>query len=158
MESSRQPEQYFLPLFPNPRVPNSPLPVLLYRAGSVSVNELRQHIESNRWLYGGSFGSYPRHHFHSVTHECYVVTNGKGQMVLGRGPQALQKEDAGPADGADGAGATEVSTSNLYEGVKVDMNVGDAIVLPAGVAHSNVGIDGDGEYSYLGMYPEVGSL
>lgn len=102
------PETYYFT--PTPHVPNSPLPVLIYRAvlpTNPDPASTRETIEPNRWMQGGSFKTYTAHHFHSVTHECYAVFKGKSTLLLGRGP----------LDDREG-------------GVEVELGVGDIIVLP----------------------------
>ncbi|OCK77354.1 hypothetical protein K432DRAFT_428070 [Lepidopterella palustris CBS 459.81] len=124
------PEVYYFS--PTSHVPNSVLPVLIYRkvlpAHPTAVST-RDALEKNLWLQGGVFKTYRTHHFHSVTHECYAVFKGSSRLLLGRGP----------LDDTEG-------------GVEVDVSVGDIIVLPAGVSHCSV--DSEGEYEYLGLYPE----
>lgn len=64
------PETYYI-TSPTPHVPNSPLPVLVYRSalpGDPDAETTRSHIEPNDWLPGGVFKTYTAHHFHSVTH------------------------------------------------------------------------------------------
>lgn len=107
------PEKYFLTK-PTPHVPNSRLPVLIYRSvilANPTPDSICAAIEPNDWIKGGIFKHYPAHHFHSVTHELYAVFKGHSHLLLGRGP--LDEES----------------------GVEVDLRVGDCIVLPAGVAH-----------------------
>jgi uncharacterized protein YjlB len=147
------PEQYLLS--PTPFVPNSPFPVLVYRSvllpssipskypESSSCSLLShaltpQTIESfttpNHWPVGGVFKTYRSHHFHSVTHECYAVFSGQSTLLLGKGPY---------------------DTLNGNE-TRVQLRKGDAIVLPAGVAHCSIGVEEDGvgeEYEYVGLYP-----
>jgi uncharacterized protein YjlB len=53
-----------------------------------------------------------------VTHECYAVFKGHSQLLLGRGPLDPESEDD----------------------LVVDLKEGDAIVLPAGVAHCSMEI------------------
>ncbi|KAI9871325.1 MAG: hypothetical protein M1830_003032, partial [Pleopsidium flavum] len=109
------PETYLLP--PTPHVPNSPLPVLIYRSAlpmPVTASSTRAFIESNSWLQGGVFKTYRAHHFHSVTHECYAVFNGRSELLLGRGPLDDDDDD----DGGE------------KERVVVGLGVGDVIVLP----------------------------
>lgn len=128
------PETYFLP--PTPYVPNSPLPALIYRGvlSNPTPSSVRAAIEANHWLQGGSFKTYTAHHFHSVTHECYAVFKGKTRLRLGKGP--LDDENV--------------------PNVEVDLFTGDVIILPAGVGHSSISNDSsEGEYEYLGLYPEV---
>ena len=96
---------------PTPNVPNSILPVLIYRnvlpANPTAVST-RDALEEHFWLQGGVFKTYRAHHFHSVTHECYAIFKGSSRLLLGRGPL----DD--PNDG----------------GIEVDVSVGDIIVLP----------------------------
>ena len=93
-------------------VPNSCLPVLVYRSclpSPLDEASATKAVEENQWLYGGVFESYFAHHFHSVTHECYAVVSGKSRLLLGRGPQESQEE---------------------HGGLEVELEAGDAIVLP----------------------------
>jgi len=104
------PETYFFT--PTPHVPNSRLPVLVYRdvlPHSPTAESTRAAIEQNKWLQGGVFKHYPAHHFHSVTHECYAVFQGSSRLLLGRGP----------LDDLDRDG-----------GAEVELATGDIIVLP----------------------------
>ncbi|KAI9824620.1 MAG: hypothetical protein M1832_001710 [Thelocarpon impressellum] len=127
--SPSPPETYFFR--PTPHVPNSPLPVLIYRSALPSdADGCRAFVEANGWDQGGSFKTYTAHHFHSVTHECYAVFKGSSRLLLGRGPLDGDSDDA----------------------VEVDLSAGDAIVLPAGVAHCSLSSEGD--YTYLGLYPK----
>lgn len=80
---------------------------------------------------GRVFKHYPAHHFHSVTHECYAVFKGHSRLLLGRGP-------LDPAANDD---------------LLVDLKQGDAIVLPAGVAHCS--LESSDDYEYVGLYPKV---
>lgn len=109
------PETYYIS-YPTPHVPNSALPVLIYRS-VLPTNPIPEsicsRIQPNKWLKGGVFKHYPAHHFHSVTHECYAVFKGHSRLLLGRGPLDPETE----------------------EDVLVELKMGDAIVLPAGVAH-----------------------
>ena len=96
---------------PSPTVPNSKLPVLVYRKAlptAADAEAVRQVIEPNKWLQGGVFKTYNTCHFHSVTHECYAVFRGSSRLRLGQGP-------------LDERG-----------GIEVDLGTGDVIVLPVG--------------------------
>lgn len=129
--SLSKPEQHFVPKSTK-HVPNSLLPVLIYRSclpPSPTPSTVCSTIEPNNWLKGGVFKHYPAHHFHSVTHECYAVFRGSSKLLLGRGP--LDEEG----------------------GVEVVVREGDAIVLPAGVAHCS--IESSENYEYVGLYPKV---
>lgn len=91
--SPKQPEAYYV-VDPTPYVPNSHLPVLIYRScfpAQASEGAVRQAIEANHWYQGGVFKHYPAHHFHSVTHECYAVFKGRSSLLLGVGPHDCGK-------------------------------------------------------------------
>ncbi|KAH7357216.1 hypothetical protein BKA65DRAFT_222908 [Rhexocercosporidium sp. MPI-PUGE-AT-0058] len=126
------PEQYFIKTS-TPHVPNSPLPVLVYRS-ALPVNPTPEstcaRIEPNKWLKGGVFKHVGTHHFHSVTHECYAVFKGHSRLLLGRGPLDPETEDD----------------------LMLELGAGDAIVLPAGVAHCS--LESSDDYEYVGLYPE----
>ena len=73
-------------------------------------------LRNNQWPpdWHSSFGMYPRHHFHSDTHELIAVTRGK---LTGR------------FGGHDGIGAM--------------LSAGDVVVIPAGVGHFGESITED---------------
>jgi uncharacterized protein YjlB len=105
---SRRPEIYHFS--PTSHVPNSRLPVLIYREvlpSPPSAASARDALEKNHWIQGGVFKTFRTHHFHSVAHECYAVFSGSSRLLLGRGP----------LDDPEG-------------GVEVDVQSGDIIVLP----------------------------
>lgn len=111
--AASDPESYFINK-PTVHVPNSPLPVLVYRTivpPPVTAESISSLIEAHSWLQGGIFKTYTAHHYHSVTHECYAVFKGSSRLLLGKGPL---DEDA--------------------EGVEVVLGPGDAIVLPVSEA------------------------
>ncbi|BAL75026.1 cupin domain-containing protein [Bradyrhizobium cosmicum] len=101
----------------NGRIPNSRLPVLIYRqAFDMRPLDIEDLFRRNEWPtdWHSSFGMYPRHHFHSDTHELIAVTRG---TLVGR--------FGGP------------------EGVCVTMTKGDFVVIPAGVGHFGESITED---------------
>lgn len=117
---------------PTAHVPNSSLPVLVYRAvlpSDPTADSTRKVIERNRWLQGGVFKHYPAHHFHSLTHECYAVFKGSSRLLLGRGP-----------------------LDDLEGSQEISLHTGDIIVLPAGVSHCS--LQSEADYEYVGLYPE----
>jgi uncharacterized protein YjlB len=109
-----EPETYYLR--PTRYVPNSKLPVLLYRGvlgDAPTPDSIRSLIEPNKWIRGGQWKTYPTAHFHSVTHECYAIFQGKSTFRLGKSPIDPDTNGHGEQLGHD---------------VKVER--GDIIVLP----------------------------
>jgi uncharacterized protein YjlB len=97
-------------------VPNSTLPVLLYRGvlgDSPTPESIRSLIEPNKWIRGGQWKTYPTAHFHSVSHECYAVFQGKSTFRLGKSPIDTDTNENGEPLGHD-----------------VVLERGDIIVLP----------------------------
>ncbi|KAI9842081.1 MAG: hypothetical protein M1837_007506 [Sclerophora amabilis] len=131
MSTLALPERYTFE--PTPHVPNSPLPVLIYRAALLlegdhpndetddsfrqpSPSSVRDLIERNGWIQGGVFKTFWSHHFHSVTHECYAVFKGESKLLLGRGP---------------------LDDAETYRGTEVVVRCGDVIVLPGSPKYDN---------------------
>ncbi len=77
-----------------------------------------------RYGWGSSWrnGIYSVHHFHSTAHEVLGIYRGEVRVVLG------------------GEG-----------GLEIELTAGDAVVIPAGVAHKNVASSGD--FRTVGAYP-----
>jgi uncharacterized protein YjlB len=109
-------------------VPNSRLPLLLYRnaLGADPEADLADGFEAlfARHGWGGSWrnGIYCFHHFHSTAHEVLGIARGKVRVLLG-----------GPG------------------GSTVELRAGDAVVIPAGVGHCNEGARAD--LLVIGAYP-----
>ncbi len=108
-------------------IPNNPnLPLLVYPAAlgepERDPSRCRELLARNGW--GGSWtdGVFPYHHYHSVSHEVLCVVGGGARITFG-----------GP------------------EGETVEVEAGDAVVIPAGVGHKNEGSSGD--FSVVGAYP-----
>ena len=109
--------------------PNSRFPVLLYRAvapveaGAAAPEAFEALFRGNGW---GSAswrnGLFGIHHYHSTAHEVLGVYGGTVRIQLG-GPQ----------------------------GSPVDVRAGDVVVIPAGVAHKNLGASR--EFRVVGAYP-----
>lgn len=110
--------------FPN----NETLPLVVYH-GALDVPErdaaqaVEKLVRTNGW--GGTWrnGIYSYHHYHSTAHEALIVVKGTARVQLGGS-----------------------------EGVTVEVQPGDALVLPAGVAHKNLGSSAD--FLIVGAYPE----
>ncbi len=114
-----------LRLAPNRWVPNSSLPVLIYR-GVVPVGDpgsIEAILRANRWRADWRDGVYPYHHYHSTAHEALACTDGTAELILG------------------GAGGTVATIS-----------AGDLLVLPAGTGHCRVQASED--FLLVGAYPE----
>jgi uncharacterized protein YjlB len=110
--------------FPN----NEVLPVLVYgQAVRPSVRSVAATVErvfrANNWTGAWRNGIFSYHHYHSTAHEVLAVTAGAATVQLG---------------GADGW--------------TLDVEAGDVLVLPAGVAHKNLGSDRD--FQVVGAYPD----
>ena len=109
--------------FPN----NNSLPYLLYKAvfslPDRKAGDIIQEIfESHQWSNAWKNGIYPYHHYHSITHEALGIYEGACNVMLGG-----------------------------YEDTILHLEKGDVLVIPAGVAHRNVGSSSD--FRCVGAYP-----
>ena len=98
--------------FPN----NNRLPLIVYKRGltAVSEHDVRELLDSNRWVNSWVNGVYDYHHFHSTAHEVLAVIGGYAQLQFG-----------GP------------------DGITLHVEQGDVINIPAGVAHKCLSADDD---------------
>ena len=109
--------------FPN----NGKLPLLVYQ-GILNLPQsnpaavVESLFESNGWNGCWRNGIYSFHHYHSRAHEALGVYGGSAQVQLGGD-----------------------------SGVSLTVSRGDVIIIPAGVAHKNLGADGD--FRVVGAYP-----
>jgi len=112
-------------LAPNGRIPNSDLPVVLYK-GVATGDDLEKFFKDvfrrNHWGGEWALGIYGYHHFHSNAHEVLGVAEGSATLVLG------------------GEG-----------GRVLDVEKGDVIVLPAGTGHRRIRDSWD--FWVVGAYP-----
>ena len=109
----------------NGRMPNSTLPVLVYRAALRSGNlehALRRVFHSNHWVGTWALGIYGFHHFHSNAHEVLGIAAGSATLLLG------------------GEGTEPVFVEQ-----------GDVLVLPAGTGHRRIKDSWD--FWVVGAYP-----
>ncbi|MGK7395741.1 MAG: cupin domain-containing protein [Candidatus Cyclobacteriaceae bacterium M3_2C_046] len=109
--------------FPN----NDNLPLLVYKQaidlnGSDPASRVEQVFQSNQWGNSWRNGIYSYHHYHSTAHEVLGIYSGSAKVQLG-----------GP------------------EGEIFEVEKGDVIVIPAGVAHKNLGASPD--FACVGAYP-----
>lgn len=82
--STPSPEVYFLP--PTEYVPNSPLPLLVYRGAlpqPVTAESCQAFVEKHGWSRKGPvWKAIYRRHFHPNTHECYGTLPNDAQPIL----------------------------------------------------------------------------
>jgi uncharacterized protein YjlB len=108
--------------------PNSVLPLLLYeRALIIEANDpasfVEQRFAENNWTNSWRDGVYTFPHYHSTSHEVLGVYSGAATLRLGG-----------------------------KHGRNVEVRAGDVIVIPAGVAHQNIGAGDD--FGVVGAYPD----
>ncbi len=108
-------------------IPNSKLPPLFY-PGAVAISEadpaavFEELFKRNGWNDSWRNGIYTYHHYHSTAHEVLGIYRGSASVQLGGEHGAVQ-----------------------------EVRAGDVIVIPAGVAHKNLGSSGD--FGVVGAYP-----
>ena len=108
---------------PSGEIPNSGLPVLVYRDSGLEDPATAERTFADRdWRGSWRDGVYPVHHFHSTAHEVLAVVSGEVTLVLG-----------GP------------------EGQTLTAAWGDVLVLPAGTGHCRTGASDD--LLVVGAYP-----
>ena len=120
------PEEYFVK--DDGVFPNSTLPVLYYRnilkhPFFFPARNIRRIFARNNWTNSWKSGIFDYHHYHSNTHEVMGMLEGKTTIQLG-GPN----------------------------GKKLAIKEGDVLVIPAGVAHKNLGKEND--ITCIGAYPD----
>ncbi|MBN9311377.1 MAG: cupin domain-containing protein [Devosia sp.] len=106
--------------------PNSRLPLLFYEQALPSYASGPDQMEAlfveNGWPPSWRASVFTYHHYHSTAHETLGVVAGSARLMLG-----------GP------------------EGQTFDVEPGDVIVIPAGVAHRR--LDSSGDFLVVGCYP-----
>jgi len=105
-------------------IPNSPLPLLVYRDAVPSdPAAIERLFAANRWPPAWRAGVHPFHHFHSNAHEALGVASGEATVLFG-GPN----------------------------GQALTVKAGDVVVVPAGVGHCNQRETSD--LLIVGAYPD----
>ncbi len=107
--------------------PNSAFPVLFYRQALITeakdpASIFEQRFAEDDWTNSWRDGVYSFPHYHSTSHEVLGVYRGSATLRLGG-----------------------------ERGRNVAMDAGDVIVIPAGVAHQNIGASDD--FGVVGAYP-----
>ena len=112
-------------LQPNGAIPNSKLPLLVYREAVAPGGDVARAFErifaANGWTNSWRNGVYNYPHFHSTAHEVLGVSRGEAKIQFGG--------EGGPV---------------------VAVQAGDAVAIPAGVAHCNRGQSDD--FEIVGAY------
>ena len=107
-------------------IPNSRLPLLVYRAAvPADPAAIERLFAANHWPPAWRDGVYAYHHFHSNTHEALGVARGEVTVLFG-----------GPG------------------GQALTVKAGDVVVVPAGVGHCNQRQSPD--LLIVGAYPDNG--
>jgi uncharacterized protein YjlB len=109
------------------RIPNNPnLPLLVYPQLLSDQEQQSSHckelLAKNGWVGAWVDGVFSYHHYHSTSHEVLCVISGRARIDFG-----------GP------------------DGETIEVEAGDAVVIPAGVGHRNAGSSSD--FRVTGAYP-----
>jgi len=112
---------------PDGGVPNNALPVLIYHRvippDTIDNAEYLEHLfRTNGWPPQWRYPVYSFTHFHSNTHEVLGVYAGSAKLQLGG-----------------------------EHGKIIEVNVGDVLLLPAGIGHKQISADED--FMLVGAYP-----
>jgi uncharacterized protein YjlB len=121
-----KPEQYFVKddgIFPNNRLPILYYPKVLKLPNLFPSHAIKKLFQKNNWKKNWAQGIYTYHHYHSTTHEVLGVCKGETLLLLGG-----------------------------ENGITIFIEEGDALVIPAGVAHMNLGKEND--VTCVGGYPD----
>jgi len=122
----KQPELYFVKddgIFPNNRLPILHYPSVLELPPLLAARAVRKLFQENNWTNNWKQGIYTYHHYHSNTHEVLGVCKGEALLQLGG-----------------------------ENGISLFIQKGDVLVIPAGVAHMNLGKEND--VTCVGGYPD----
>jgi uncharacterized protein YjlB len=108
--------------------PNSRFPSLFYRKAVLLPKRdpaatFERLFGMNGWHGAWRNGIYSYHHYHSTAHEVLGVYRGSAKVQLGGDHGIIQ-----------------------------EIHPGDVVIIPAGVAHKNLGSSGD--FGVVGSYPE----
>ena len=107
--------------------PNSELPVLFYKhvlrvPRFFAGAFVKRLFKRHNWYNAWQYGIFEYHHYHSITHEVLGVVKGETRLQLGGS-----------------------------KGVILHIEKGDVVIIPAGVAHKNLGKQD--QVTCIGAYP-----
>lgn len=108
--------------YPNSRLPLVALPGAFPGGGEGLARRMETTFGAHGWVGSWRNGVYPFHHYHSTAHEVLGVFQGRASLLLGG-----------------------------ERGVELTVAAGDVLVVPAGVAHRNLGASPD--FAVVGAYP-----
>lgn len=120
-----QPQSYFVKddsIFPNSGLPILHYPHVLKLPKLFPAAAIKKLFQDNNWKNNWKQGIYTYHHYHSTTHEVLGICKGETLLMLGG-----------------------------EKGVSLFVQEGDVLVIPAGVAHMNLGNEND--VTCIGGYP-----
>ena len=108
-------------------IPNSRLPLVVYKqavdlSGGDPPVAIETALRANGWGHDWRNGVFSYHHYHSTAHEVLVVYAGSARVQFGG-----------------------------ERGIVTTLNPGDAVIIPAGVGHRNLGASRD--FRVVGAYP-----
>ena len=122
----REPDVATFALDDDGTFPNNAALVVYRHALDVEVRRMvavERLIRAHHWGDTWRNGVYRYHHYHSTAHEVLAVVEGGAQLLMGGD-----------------------------HGETLDVSTGDVLILPAGVAHKNIGSKPD--FKVIGAYPE----
>lgn len=108
--------------------PNNAMPALFYRQvldlpPLFAASYVKRIFKKNNWSNAWVYGVFEYHHYHSITHEVLGVLKGKTTIQLGG-----------------------------EKGAQIEVGAGDVLIIPAGVAHKNLGAEN--AIKCVGAYPD----
>lgn len=104
-------------------IPNNPdLPVIVYQGVFEDNLNIEAQFEKHNWTGTWTGDVYDYHHYHTNTHEVLGVKNGRATLLVGGD-----------------------------EGERLELKVGDVVVLPVGTGHKK--LESSEDFAVVGAYP-----
>lgn len=96
-----EPELHYV--IPTPHVPNSRLPIIIYRGvlKGFEYDDIIELMQRNGWKKGGQWKTYKTAHYHTNVHEGYAVISGSVRYLLGKGPTDEDSNEGGKNYGVE---------------------------------------------------------